>query len=292
MGKHRRIPFGYKMVNGEITTDSKEIYIVVKIFKEYINGNSLAAIANTVAQNGIPYNKNGTSAWNQNMIKRIIENKKYLGDDIYPQIIEKCIFDQANAEKKSKANNIMLVPDKFNNIHKMIVCAKCGKRLFRNPDETWNCKAPACRAFSYVVTDKMIESAVLNMINTAIANPAIIKAEGELSIYSPNGLVIKEKNEINRLLDSPSIDYEKVKAAMIQLAKTKYHCCSYNDAPQKTMMIKNTLTDHKLLNELDTDLITKIVSKITVSHNADICLELTNGVKLTNITEKGEQGNE
>ena len=292
MGKNRRIPFGYKMENGELIAEPKESCAVLKIFNEYISGNSLTDVAKMISDEGISYYKNEIPLWNKNMIKRIIENKKYLGDKTHPQIIEESLFKKANNEKRINANNVFFVPERFKRIHKMIVCAKCGKRLFRNPDETWNCKAPACRAFSYVVTDQMIESAVLNMINTAIANPAIIKAEGELSIYSPNGLVIKEKNEINRLLDSSSIDYEKVKAAMIHLAMTKYQCCSYNDVLQKTMMIKNTLTDHKLLNELDTDLITKIVSKITVSHNADICLELINGVKLTNITEKGEQGNE
>ena len=289
MGKNRRIPFGYRMINGEITTDSLEICAVIKIFGEYISGNSLTAIANMIADDGIPYYKGEAPIWNKNMIKRIIENKKYLGDEIYPQIIDKKVFDKANAEKTSKANNLMLVPERFNKICNMIVCAECGKRLFRNPDETWNCKAPACRVFSYTVTDQMLESAVLNMINTAIANPCLIEAEGEISVYTPNGSVIRQKNEINRLLDQSNIDYEKVKHAMIQLAQLKYKCCTYNDIPQKTEIIRSELTGHEQLNELDTNLMFKIVSKITVSHYATIGMEMINGVTLTNITEKGEQ---
>ena len=98
MGKNRRIPFGYRMINGEITTDSLEICAVIKIFGEYISGNSLTAIANMIADDGIPYYKGEAPTWNKNMIKRIIENKKYLGDEIYPQIIDKKVFDTINFE--------------------------------------------------------------------------------------------------------------------------------------------------------------------------------------------------
>ena len=37
MAKNRRIPFGYQMINGEITTHPREVYAVSKIFAEYLN---------------------------------------------------------------------------------------------------------------------------------------------------------------------------------------------------------------------------------------------------------------
>ena len=45
MAKNRTIPFGYCMKNGEITTEPKEVYAVVKIFDEYLKGRSLSEIA-------------------------------------------------------------------------------------------------------------------------------------------------------------------------------------------------------------------------------------------------------
>lgn len=44
MPKNRTIPFGYCMKNGEITTEPKEVYAVVTIFNEYLNGKSLVEI--------------------------------------------------------------------------------------------------------------------------------------------------------------------------------------------------------------------------------------------------------
>ena len=38
MAKNRKIPFGYMMQNGEITTNPKEVLAVVTIFRSYLNG--------------------------------------------------------------------------------------------------------------------------------------------------------------------------------------------------------------------------------------------------------------
>lgn len=38
------------------------------------------------------------------MVKRIIENKKYLGNEKYPQIISEKFFNQANEKKNVESN--------------------------------------------------------------------------------------------------------------------------------------------------------------------------------------------
>ena len=45
----------------------------------------------------------------------------------------------------------------------------------------------------------------------------------------------------------------------------------------------------KKLNTLDIELLIKCAEYITVSHNATIGLELINGVKLNNITERSRE---
>ena len=48
MAKNRKIPFGYMMQNGEITTNPKEVLAVVTIFRSYLNGDSLTTIAQSM----------------------------------------------------------------------------------------------------------------------------------------------------------------------------------------------------------------------------------------------------
>ena len=289
MAKNRRIPFGYQMKNGEIVTEPRELYAVSKIFADYLKGKSLLEISRSMQEEQIPYHPGEDFSWNKNMVKRILENEKYLGTETYPQLISADIFHRANNKKIKKATNICIVPDELKEIRNITLCAECRKRLFRNQNGTWNCKTYRCSEFEYVATDQMILSAVLNILNSAIANPSLLDVEAEMSVYTPNGEVVKQKNEISRLMDSTDIEYDRIKAAILELAELKYECCSYDDVPQKTALLKEIMKGVKRLNTLDVELLLKCAEHIMVSHNATIGLELINGVKLNNITERSSE---
>ena len=289
MAKNRRIPFGYQMKNGKIVTEPRELYAVSKIFADYLKGKSLLEISRSMQEEQIPYHPGEDFSWNKNMVKRILENEKYLGTETYPQLISADIFHRANNKKIKKATNVCIVPDELKEIRNITLCAECRKRLFRNQNGTWNCKTYRCSEFEYVATDQMILSAVLNILNSAIANPSLLDVEAEMSVYTPNGEVVKQKNEISRLMDSTDIEYDRIKAAILELAELKYEYSSYDDVPQKTVLLKKIMKGVKRLNTLDVELLLKCAEHITVSHNATIGLELINGVKLNNITERSSE---
>ncbi len=99
MLKNRNIPFGYCMINGKYVLNEPEAEAVRKIFEEYINGKSLKTIA---AEMKIPYNS-GKAVWNKNMVCRVLENSKYLGENGYPQIVTAEEFNQV-ARIKAERN--------------------------------------------------------------------------------------------------------------------------------------------------------------------------------------------
>ena len=289
MPKNRVIPFGYCMKNGEITTEPKEVYAVATIFSEYINDKSLSEIAKQMEFEKIQYTADSTH-WNKNMVKRIIENEKYLGTEKYPKIIDDDIFRQANEKRVRKATTLNLIPDDLQEIRKRTYCAECGYRLSRiggnSKYEHWDCRNPDCYKLEYRLTDQMIIGAVLNVLNSAIANPSLLESGGEISTYSPNADVIRKQNEINQMTDSSQVDFDRVKAELFRLAEMKYDCCTYNDSPQKTDEIKKLLKNHEQLNTLDIGLFKSCVSKIWISHFCTIEVEFVNGVRIKNITER------
>ena len=118
MAKNRTIPFGYCMKNGEITTEPKEVYAVVTIFDEYLEGRSLSEIAKLMQTEKIRYNA-VSDKWNKNMVKRIIENEKYLGNDTYPQIIAENIFKQANEKRVRKATSLFVISEDLREIRNL-----------------------------------------------------------------------------------------------------------------------------------------------------------------------------
>ena len=80
MAKQRTIPFGYRMEMGKIVCHPTEAETVKQIFAQYLLGNSMQQIAQRLTEMGTCYHSDVTE-WNKNMVKRILENPHYLGDD-------------------------------------------------------------------------------------------------------------------------------------------------------------------------------------------------------------------
>lgn len=292
MAKNRIIPFGYCMKSGEITVDFTESKAVVKIFEEYLNGGSLLQIAKLMESEKMRYTAD-SDHWNKNMVKRIIENEKYLGTDKYPQIISEKFFIQANEKRASKATSIYSISDELHEIRSRTYCLECGHRLSRiggnSRYEKWDCRNPGCYKLEYRLTDQMIIGAVLTVLNAAIANPNLIENSGKISVYFPTADVIRKQNEISQMTDSAQIDFNRVKSEIFKLAEMKYNCCTYNDSPQKTAHLRSLLESHEQLNSLDIGLFKACISRIWISHFCTIEVEFINGLHIKNITERTDE---
>lgn len=289
MAKNRVIPFGYCMKNGEITTEPKEVYAVAMIFSEYLNGSSFQQIARLMKSEKIRYTVD-SEHWNKNMVKRIIENEKYLGTSKYPQIISEDIFNRANEKRIKKATSVRVISDELQEIRNRTYCLECGHRLSRIGGncrhEKWDCRNPDCYRLEYQLTDQMIIGAVLTVLNTAIANPSLIESSGEINVYSPAANIVRQQNEINQMMDSARPDFDRIKSELFKLVEMKYDCCTYNDNPQKTAKIKALLEDHEQLNTLDIGLFKSCINRVLISHFCTIDVEFINGVTIKNITER------
>ena len=86
MAWQRKTPFGYMIRNGETVPCPTEADAVRSIFTRYLAGASYARIAEEMSQGSIPYHQH-TAQWNKHMVKRILENRKYLGTGLYPRLV-------------------------------------------------------------------------------------------------------------------------------------------------------------------------------------------------------------
>lgn len=107
-----RLCYGYTIRDGRLEVQEKEAKNIIKIFKNYLAGNALIKSADLAG-----LKKNSYS------VKRILTNKKYLGNDIYPKIIDGESFEKAGQMLKERAvamgrvwgkeEKIIKVPSKF-----------------------------------------------------------------------------------------------------------------------------------------------------------------------------------
>ena len=280
------------MQKGEIIAEPTENQAVKDIFKLYLDGKSMSEIARQMSICQISYN-GITFDWNKNMVKRILENEKYLGKDGYPVLIDSETYYHANARKKSKATSVNEISEELQIIRSLTYCKECGHRLSRIGGNTqtdkWDCRNIECSRFNYRLTDNMIKDILLHILNAVIANPDLLDTDSEISGYTTNIKVKCQQNEINRLMDNPEIDSEKVKTEILRLAELKYDCCTYDESPQKTEYLKELLSDREQLNIIDYDLLKSCVSRILIGHFYTVEIEFINGVTIKNITERTDK---
>ena len=83
---NRKQPFGYRMTLGEITILPEEAELVRFIFQCYSTGATLGELTKALCRQEIPYYAGRT--WNKNMVSRILEDGRYIGEKGYPALIE------------------------------------------------------------------------------------------------------------------------------------------------------------------------------------------------------------
>lgn len=98
---HRNIPLGYALSGGNIIINEAEADTVREIAEQYLSGKSLKAIAELLTAKHIEY-MSGKTDWNRSRIKRIVEDKRYIGDGGYlPILTEQEYMRQTHSQKST-----------------------------------------------------------------------------------------------------------------------------------------------------------------------------------------------
>ncbi len=84
----KHTPYGYTIVDGKAVVNEKEAKTLQKICDNYILGMSLVASAKAV---GLTMQHSG--------VKRLMRNRRYLGDDFYPAILTEEIMEKVEKER-------------------------------------------------------------------------------------------------------------------------------------------------------------------------------------------------
>ena len=95
--KIRTLPFGYHLTQCTIAPQPAESDTVQWIYQQYICGVSYSGILEQLNRKSIQYRPGAT--WNKHMVKRILEDGRYLGERGYPAIISADDFEAVAARK-------------------------------------------------------------------------------------------------------------------------------------------------------------------------------------------------
>ena len=128
------IPYGFKVENRKVVIHPEQAEVVRYIYKEYLKGRFAKDIAKDLDKKGIYRNGQKITT---SYIYKVLQNEKYSGvyrykgevfTNIYPQIIEKDVFEQVRIKtinNKHGGNS----PKIDYILSKKLICGYCGARI-------------------------------------------------------------------------------------------------------------------------------------------------------------------
>lgn len=283
---NRYVSYGYEITDGKIAIIDSERDIVINIFGMYMNGHGMPEIANRLNQAGVSYNNDGRN-WNKNMIKRILENRKYLGDGKFPQIIPQDTFDRTEEMRKAKSSKPDAEKKEINDLFRTtLVCGCCGERLDRYKGSRRNdnfanyrrCKNPNCANPATSIKEGELGKVIAGIVNSLIRKPEQIKAE-RVKPMSAND----EDFDINfaEELRNPRNELKDIVDEITRAAELRFEQSIDQDYTAIDQNIRKELSIRAVKPELDVKLIKDITKIMRLYPNKVVEIELINGNRFT-----------
>ncbi len=287
MSRIHTIPYGYRMVGGEIVIMTEEAEIVRLIFNEYIGGLSYKKVAEKLTADGYNYYDDG-GIWSQGAVKKLIFRDCYIGRNGYPRIVSDTVYQAAHEMSESRRKNKINSTDDNRLLRKITMCGECGRRLERfgavskgKSIAYWRCMNPECTRLGFSIVDDMI----INALDRAILTSEHKTMLGS-SIYEPDSRVIYQQNEINRMIDSDKVDYDRIKDEIIKLASMKYERIEYICSDKQAARIDELLADYTPNCDKRAEFIRQCVSRITINNERIFTVELIDGTSIKSMIER------
>lgn len=216
MAKNRTIPYGYHIEMGRLEPHKDEKEVVIKIYTEYAQGKSYKTIAELLTYLQVPYNEDRTD-WNKNVVARILQNERYLGNEKYPAIVSEELKNKSVMAKKKYTHTESKV---LKQIKPYLRCDECGEQLKRRQvrtGERWYCENSK-EHISTKLSDEIIENEVLSFMQNELNGYNLIQSLSD--VYTEEVKALQEN--IERQLNNCEIEPDSLQNQIIRLAELKY----------------------------------------------------------------------
>lgn len=233
-------PFGYTMKRGRYVVCNSEADIIKSIFTMYAHGTSFSEIANALIIRSIAYSNE--CLWNKNIIARILEDRRYIGHNGYPQIVSEQEFYSAARIRKAKVQ-----PD----------TRTAAQKVLRK-----KCSSPPTPS---------TEEQVISILNVLIKHPDLIHAQDDPYHNDKVGTL---QEQLDTVMMCQPIDEAAAIKLISAIAAEQYN--QIDDSAYETERLHRLMLRFKPAYELNAELLAKSIDRILVYKNS-IQVILKNG---------------
>lgn len=263
---NRKLPFGYRIRGGQVQIAEHEAETVRMIFDRYIAGVSYDRLAGELNGHDVPYAPG--KRWNKNMVARILQDERYLGGSVYPQIITPERFQCARTAKPevSGTRNRAEIKD----IRILAQCGLCHHPMRRTRQNYWLC--PHCMDSPAGIQDDYLIQCVTQLLRRLREQPDAITPSP--AVPADNEVILCAQGRFIQEMDKPEFDETAAKSAALALASARFNALGSED--YETMCIQYILGQSESSDGLDTSLLRQVVSAILIHPNGSLSLQLKN----------------
>ena len=286
MAWQRKIPFGYMIRGGVVQPHPQEADTVRYIFGQYWAGASLLAIAGDMTRQGVRYHQH-TAEWNKNMVKRILENAKYVGADGWPRLVSDEDFTAVRRQRDQR-NTYSPLADAIRPIQDKTVCARCGGRMTRGTRSHgrvhWKCQNPECGQ-SVSISDEALSQLVDGRLRELAQAPHLLTAP-EPQRAAPDIDAIRLQNELTMAFNRDEAP-GYIKTLVLANAAQRYGQLPDPTPAHRLEQLRARLEQGPADADTLSDLLSTAVRAVRLGPDKTVELELVNGTVITE--EKEEQ---
>lgn len=237
MAANRKLPFGYAMQMGGICIQEQEAGLVKEIFSDYIRGASFLQITEKLNSQPVAYNPQ--TRWNKNMVARILEDKRYVGEKDFPLIIEQDLMNAALAKR-------------------------AAKQIASQPTELQK----TLRRLSGQKAMQQMEQEVLTLLDRLIRQPECVQFPSPVKVSPEEERRLGQ--ELDALMSRQPVEEETAKSTAYALAAARLNAIGSED--YETLRIKEVLASEISPHEL----LKNIASAVLIRPDGSVGLRLKN----------------
>lgn len=198
--KYRRLPFGYGYSEGKIMIDPKESKIITEIVQMYLERFSLMSIAQALTARKIEIAP-GLTDWNKARVMHLLADERYLGNERFPQIIDKGTFEEIKAIRQEK--NCRAEWNADADVFKLsppVQCPCCQAKMQRKHDSRcrqkirWLCTNRECGEI-IPMADEILIGGVSKIVNSLANNPENVQIPLQAQVQQTKD-IMQKRNEI------------------------------------------------------------------------------------------------
>lgn len=285
----RHIPFGYCIKNGMIEKDERS-EIVLRLFLDYLAGSSINALADQLSREKVPTASNRTN-WTHSSVSKILQNKKYMGDQIFPAIVTKELFQKVEErriainEKRGGTGKTRVIIYPFNG---KIQCGECGTYYSRNKKSgRYLCR---CRTqmdnynemcSKIPLTEVQLKNSFNQLLQRLIREHSLYEKHTSMHNLNQSEELHDIQMQIKMLKESGE-DPARILQLLYRRTSEQYRLLKVVDIVELTAHI-NTAVKRALASgnkEFDDEIFQEVVSKILVYKDKRLVFQLMNGVEV------------